>query len=115
MPEPVDIARGIAEIASDTLAANISVMDISQMSVIADYFVICSADNVRQLNALREEIARAMTEQGVRHRRIEGSAESGWILMDYGDVVAHLFSEEQRAFYRLDDVWAEAPRVLVIQ
>ncbi len=115
MPEPVDIARGIAEIASDILASNISVMDISGLSVIADYFIICSADNVRQLNALRDTIARQMTDRGVKHRRVEGTAETGWILMDYGDVVAHLFSVDQREFYRLDDVWSEAPRLLVIQ
>ena len=115
MTDPIEIAREVAEVASDTLATNITVLDISQISSFADVFVVCSADNVRQLNALREAIVTKLNEQGVRTRRAEGIAETGWILLDYGDVIVHLFTEEQRTFYRLEDVWSEAQKVLVIQ
>jgi ribosome-associated protein len=115
MTEPVDIAREVAHLASDALATNITVLEISQLSPIADFFVVCSADNVRQLNALRETIVTGLSVQGVRPRRSEGAAESGWILLDYGDVVAHLFTEAQRSFYRLEEVWSEAQTLLVIQ
>lgn len=115
MTEPTDIARRIAEVASDTLATNITVLDISHVSSIADVFVICSADNIRQLNALRETVLTELKEDGVVPRRVEGVAEAGWVLLDYGDVVAHLFTEELRAFYQLENVWAEAQKLLVIQ
>ena len=115
MTDPVEIARTVAEVASDRLASNIAVLDISQLSTIADVFVVCSADNVRQLNALREEVTTHLREQNVSPRRIEGVAEAGWVLMDYGDVIVHLFTAEQRDFYRLEDLWAEAPTLLKIQ
>ena len=115
MTDPIEIAREVAEVASDTLAANITILDISQISSFADVFVVCSADNVRQLNALREAIVTRMNEQGVRTRRAEGMAETGWVLLDYGDVIVHLFTEEQRSFYRLEEVWSEAQKLLVIQ
>lgn len=115
MTDPVEIGRTIAEIASDRLATNISVLDIRELTTIADVFVVCSADNVRQLNSLREEIATQLRDHEVSPRRVEGAAESGWILMDYGDVIVHLFTEEQRDFYRLEDLWSEAATLLRIQ
>jgi ribosome-associated protein len=115
MTDPVEIAREIAHLASDTLATNITVLDLTRLSPMADVFVICSADNVRQLNALREAVLQGLKDQGVNPRRTEGFAETGWMLLDYGDVVVHLFTEEQRAFYRLEDVWSEAQTLLVIQ
>lgn len=115
MTDPVEIARKVAEIASDRLASDITVLDISELSTIADVFVVCTADNARQLNALREEVTAQLREDGVTPRRVEGVAEAGWILMDYGDVIVHLFTTDQRDFYRLDDLWAEAPTLLKIQ
>jgi ribosome-associated protein len=115
MTAPVEIAKLVADIASDALATNITVLDISEVTSFADVFVICTADNIRQLNALREAILDGLRENSVRPRRSEGVAETGWILLDYGDVVIHLFTEEQRSFYRLEDVWSEAQKLLVIQ
>jgi ribosome-associated protein len=115
MTEPNDLARRIAEIASDALATNITVLDITRLSTIADVFVICSADNVRQLNALRETIISTLKEELIAPRRLEGVAEAGWIVLDYGDVIVHLFTEEQRLFYQLETVWSEAQKLLVIQ
>ncbi|HMM40775.1 MAG TPA: ribosome silencing factor [Thermomicrobiales bacterium] len=115
MPEPIDIARDIAELASDALATNITVLDIGKLSVIADVFVVCSTDNSRQLRAVQEDVTEGLQEQGVRPLRVEGTADTGWVLLDYGDVVVHLFTEDQRQFYRLEDVWSEAPKLLVIQ
>jgi ribosome-associated protein len=115
MTDPVEIAREVAHLASETLATNITVLEISQLSTIADVFVVCSADNPRQLNALREAVIDGLREQDVRPKRVEGLAETGWILLDYGDVIVHLFTEDQRAFYRLEDLWSEAQKLLVIQ
>lgn len=111
----VETARDIAEIAADMLAADITLLDISELSSFADVFVVCSADNPRQLNALRDELVVQLRENNTRPHRIEGAAESGWILIDYGDVVVHLLTRNQREFYRLEDLWIEAPVLLKIQ
>ncbi|MDP9374346.1 MAG: ribosome silencing factor [Chloroflexota bacterium] len=91
------------------------VLDIRDLTIVADLFVICSADNERQLRAISRQIQDATDKVGIDPRRSEGSAESGWILIDYADVVVHIFGRAERQFYRLEDVWAEAQTLLVIQ
>lgn len=113
--EGAALARQVAAIAADALASDILVLDIQQVSTIADYFVICSADNPRQLRAMGEQIQRELRTDSIRPERTEGAAESGWLVLDYGTVIVHLFTVEQRAFYRLEEVWADAQRLLVIQ
>jgi ribosome-associated protein len=109
------LARAIAEAASDALATNIQVLDIQDLTTIAEFFVIASADNVRQLRAIGEGIEEDLREKGVRPLRREGTPETGWLVLDYGSVIVHLFTVEQREHYRLEDLWAEAQRLLVIQ
>ncbi len=113
--DPGDISRKIADVATDTLASDITLLDISELSSFADIFVVCSADNIRQLNALREAIVLELRDEGVQPIRVEGVAEGGWVLIDYGDVVVQLLTPDQRAFYRLEDLWLEAPVLLKIQ
>jgi ribosome-associated protein len=91
------------------------VLDIHAMSPVADYFVLCSGENERQLRAIAREVTEKLSEAGIRPERVEGSASSGWILIDYGDVIVHIFDVDQRAFYRLEDLWSEAPTLLAIQ
>lgn len=115
MTDAVGLARKIAQIALDARATNIVVLDIANLSTIADVFVICSVDNVRQLGALFNTLVGKLREDGIGQKRGEGVAEAGWILLDYGDVIVHLFTETQRAFYQIDGLWGDAPRLLVIQ
>lgn len=90
-------------------------LDIRTQSTIADYFVICSGDNDRQLKAIVEHIdAKVHEEFGLNPRR-EGSAETGWIVLDYNDVVVHVFSPTQRDYYRLERLWSKVPPVVVVQ
>jgi len=110
-----DLAVQIAEIISDTPASETIVLDIHELSTFADYFVICSGENERQLRAIVESISEKLAENGVRAHRIEGTPASGWLVMDYGDVIVHVFDVDQRAFYRLEALWQEAPTLLVIQ
>ncbi len=77
--------------------------------------MICSAENERQLRAISEAISVKLAESGVRPERVEGTPASGWVVMDYGDAIVHIFDVDQRAFYRLEALWAEAPTLLVIQ
>jgi ribosome-associated protein len=105
----------LADIISDTPAKDTIVLDIRDLSPFADFFVITDGANERQLRAINRTVAEKMAEAGIRPERTEGGAPSGWIVLDFGDVLVHIFSEEQRDFYRLEDVWAEAPTLLAIQ
>ncbi|CCF82950.1 ribosome silencing factor [Nitrolancea hollandica] len=113
--EPANLARKIAAIASDALATEILVLDIHELSTIADYFVIGSTGNPRHLRAVTEKIGRELREDGIHPLRVEGQPETGWIVLDYGSIIVHMFTEEQRAFYRLEELWSGAQRLLLIQ
>lgn len=112
--QPLDYARYAADVASDKLASDIVVLDISGVSDFTDYFVIISVESTRQMRALVEDIEHALEEKGgVRHHR-EGAPESGWMLLDFGDVVIHIFGIEEREFYNLESVWTEATELVRI-
>jgi ribosome-associated protein len=113
--EDRELALKIAEIIADTPAANTLVLDIHEISPFADYFVICDGENERQLRAIAREIGDALSKEGVRPERTEGSPNSGWILLDYGGTVVHVFDVDQRAFYRLEELWSDAPTLVAIQ
>jgi ribosome-associated protein len=111
----IDVARLAVEAASDKQADNIVMLDTKQVCSFADYFVICSGDNPRQIEAIRQEIRDKLKHDDVIPFHVEGGADSGWILLDLGDVVIHIFSPSQRDYYRLDDLWQEAIPVIRIQ
>lgn len=110
-----DRALLLADIISDTPARDTVVLDIHALSPFADFFVITAGENERQLRAINRTVIERMDEVGIRPRRSEGTAAGGWILLDFGDVLVHIFSVDQREFYRLEDLWAEAPMLLAIQ
>jgi len=101
-----------ARTAEDNRGRDIAVLDLRELTSMFDYFVVASGTSRRQLHAMSEEIDHAL-EQGMGDRRlgIEGYDESRWILLDYGDVVIHLFDPETRAYYALEDLWGQAKRV----
>jgi ribosome-associated protein len=112
---PREQALLLADIISDTPARETVVLDIHELSPFADYFVITAGENERQLRAIHRTVSEQMERAGMRARRSEGTAAGGWILVDFGEVFLHVFSVEQRAFYRLEELWAEAPTLLAIQ
>lgn len=107
-----DVALRIAEVLSDSPASNTLVLDITGISPFADFFVICSGDNERQLRAITRDIGDDLVKAGIRPRRTEGEPSSGWIVLDYGDTIVHVFDTDQRAFYRLEELWSEAPTLV---
>ena len=113
--EDRSLALAIADILSDTPAADTLVLDISAVSSFADFFVICSGENERQVRGIAGAVRDRMAETGLLPRRTEGEAESGWILIDYSHVIVHVFEVSQRAFYQLESLWDQAPTILSIQ
>jgi ribosome-associated protein len=101
-----------AQTAEDNRGTDVVVLDLRELTSIFDYFVVASGTSRRQLHAMSEEIDHALEDQlGDRRMGIEGYGESRWILLDYGDVVIHLFEPEMRAYYALEDLWGHAKRV----
>ena len=90
---------------------DIAVLDVHELIVITDYFVICSASSNRQVKTVIEAIEDSIRELGEKPIRREGEDEAGWWLLDYVDVVVHVFGEEERAYYDLERLWRDAPRL----
>ena len=108
---PAKLAELIAGYASDVKAQDIVELDLRGVLGYTDYFVIASGGTDRQTKAIHDRINENMKKQhGLLPRRVEGLSEARWILMDYLDVIVHLFTPEAREFYRLEQLWGEAPR-----
>jgi len=90
-------------------------LDVSKICTFADYFVICNGDSGRQLSAICDEIEHDLKKLGERPLHQEGTASSGWMLYDYGDVLIHVFGPDERKFYQLDELWNQAVPVIRIQ
>jgi len=90
-------------------------LDVRELCSFADYFVICSGTSSRQIDAIWREIDEILKKEGVARGRSEGDSDSGWILLDLGDVIIHIFSPTQRDYYKLDELWHKAKPVIRIQ
>ena len=88
-------------------AEDVRVIDIHNVSLIADYFIVSHGNNQNHLLAMQDEVDRIMYQNGIHAAQIEGNRSSTWILMDYGDVIVHLFSKEDRLFYNLEKIWQD--------
>ena len=106
-----EIVRIIAEAAAAKKALDITVLDIRDVSILADYFVICSGSSSTQVKSIADEIKKRMREIGYVLDHVEGYKEEKWILLDYLDVVVHVFHTREREFYNLEKLWGDA-RVL---
>ena len=118
-------ALAAALAALEKQAEDVVVLELRAVSTITDYFLLCTADNARHLDALKEHLTGVLLQRGCRVEHTEGasakaargggiSREPSWILMDCGDLVVHLFDRQARQFYRIEDLWADAPRVPVV-
>jgi ribosome-associated protein len=101
-----------AHTAEDNRGRDLVILDLREMTTLFDYFVIATGSSRRQLHAMSEEIDRVLEkEMGDQRLGIEGYEDSHWILLDYGDVVIHLFDDETRRYYGIEDLWGQATRV----
>lgn len=105
------MAETIVGVLANRIGRDIKMLKISDISVIADYFVICTANSTTQIKNLCDEIEKVMEENGERVLHREGYRAGGWVLLDYGCVIVHVFMEEARQFYGLERLWADAQDV----
>jgi ribosome-associated protein len=113
--EANELAHAIVNAAVDKKASDIVMLDLRPVALIADYFVLCDGQSTRQLRAISDAIVEELKKLGERPLRVEGTPESGWMLLDFGVVIAHIFSPELRSYYSLESLWKEAPMVVRIQ
>ena len=100
-----------SRVAADRKASDVVVLDMRDASAITDYFLICSGGSERQVQAIADAIDEQLSRSGIASLGVEGYREGRWILMDYGDVIVHVFSQETREFYDLERLWANAPKI----
>lgn len=112
-PEAIDMAQVAARAAAAKFADDVVVIDVSDQLVITDCFVIASASNERQVNAIVDEVEAKMREAGYKPARREGTREGRWTLLDYVDIVVHIQHQDERDFYALDRLWRDCPVVAV--
>jgi len=106
--EPSELARKIVDLLTDRQAEDVVLLDINQVSSFTDYFVIASGQNQRHVGALLNAFDKELANDGVKALHIEGNADSGWVLIDFGAVIVHIFTPEDRTFYNIEALWSRA-------
>ena len=106
-----EVAKTAYEALDEKKGGEIRIIDISDITVIADYFIIADGASAPQVDALVDNVEEKLAQKGCHPKRIEGNRSSSWILMDYGDVVIHVFSKEDRLFYDLERVWRDGKEI----
>ena len=114
--ETTELARYMVNLIADKKGENIVLLDIRKQALISDYFILCSGNSERQLKAIAEGISEGMAEAfQLKPRHREGAPATGWILMDFADIIVHIFTPNTRAFYDLEGLWSEAQVLLKMQ
>jgi len=111
----LDYARKAVDVAEDRQATDIALLDLRAIPTFAEFFVILTGETRRHLDGLAQELDQVLTAAGAQLHHREGSPETGWVLLDFGNLVIHLFGPEERDFYQLDRLWAQAVTLLRIQ
>ena len=113
--EPNELAHVVVDAIAERLGSDILMLDMQGVSLLADYFILCNAESAPQFRAILEEVDKQVKDVGGRRLHVEGEPESGWVLLDYGSVVVHVFDPELRAYYNLEELWKNARLVVRIQ
>jgi len=112
IPEPRELALLAAEAAAEKKAEDLMVIDVAETLVITAYFVLATGRTDRQVRSIADEVEKVLRERaGVKPLGREGERDARWVLLDFGDVVVHVFQPDEREFYRLEKLWSDAPRV----
>jgi len=108
---PLEILKLAAEACDDKRAEEILALDLAEVSLVADYFLICHGTNERQVQSIARAVKEKMEEHDISVKRLEGFEEARWILVDLGDVVCHVFHKDERSYYNLERLWGDAAQV----
>lgn len=106
--ETLDLARTIVDTAGDKQATDVILLDTRNVCSFTDYFVICSGESTRQVKAIVDAVTETLKKEGILPLHEEGVSETGWVLLDYGDVIVHIFSAAEREYYKLEQLWEKA-------
>lgn len=109
--EAIELKNLICSELDDRKAVDITVLNVANLTVVADYFVICTGKSSRQVNAIAETVKEKMDEKGVNCLRMDGVSEGKWVVMDYGCVIVHVFNDDTRMFYCLEKLWTDGDNV----
>ena len=112
---PSEAARLTVDVASEKNATDIILMDMRSVCSFTDYFIVMTAESKRQMQALVNDIDETLAKSGMKLTHLEGSSEGGWILLDYVDFIAHVFSPEERDMYQIEKYWNRAPVLFRVQ
>ncbi len=107
----LELTKRIVKVLDSKKAQDIEAIHVHDLTIIADYFVLCSATSNTQLRALADEVEHVLKEEGTELLRTEGYRSGSWVLLDYGSVIVHIFYKETREFYKLERIWADGTRV----
>ena len=113
--KPEEIARLVTQVASEKQATDVLMLDVREVCYFADYFVICSAESKRHIEAIWQAVEDMMKTKGISLHHNEGTSDSGWMLADFNSVIVHIFAPPERDYYQLDKLWDRAVPVLRIQ
>jgi ribosome-associated protein len=103
----------VADAALEEQAIDLVVLDVNEKTIIADYFVICSGRNMVQIHSIAENVEKKLQEQGIEVLRRDGYQQGTWVVLDYGSTILHVFRQEERDYYKLENLWADARKVAV--
>lgn len=115
MNQAKEMARLAVEALEDKKAVDVRILDIGQISTLADYFIIASGNNRNQVQAMADNVDEVLAKAGYQAKQTEGYRNANWILLDYGDVVIHLFDEENRLFYDLERIWRDGKTIVDVK
>jgi len=107
----IEKARLAVKASQDKKAQDPVILEIKDLTVIAEYFVVCSGESRTQVGAIANNVEEALAKEGIKRRSIEGTDYNNWVLIDYGDVIVHIFENETRNYYELEKLWLDAPRI----
>ena len=110
-----EVVKVVYKALDDKKGMDIKVLDISKISVMADYFFIASGSNKNQVQALADNVEEELLKSGIQCNQVEGYASGNWILMDYGDFIVHIFNQEDRLFYDLERIWKDADLIEIAE
>jgi len=111
--DSLKFAKKIADIVLSKKGTDIKILDLRKLSGISDYFLICSADSDRQVKAIADEVDKMLSEEGIKCFHREGFESLNWVILDYFDVIVHVFKNETRQFYGLEKLWGDAPTITI--